>query len=194
LKNFLLAISLFFCLAGILPRAATLPGKKVLFIVAPQNFRDEELFIPREIITKAGYRVDIASLVLGQLSGMQGKKVVCNLLLSQVELSEYQALVFIDGPGAQVYWDNPEAQFLAQKAVQERLVLGAICIAPVTLARAGVLKGRKATVWPELKGELSKGGAEYLNRGVVKDGNIVTASGPQAAREFGETLLRLLKS
>jgi protease I len=58
------------------------------------------------------------------------------------------------------------------------------------LAKAGVLKGKKATVWSSPMDKspikiLTQNGAIFENLDVVVDGNIITANGPQAAEEFG---------
>ncbi|MBC7348303.1 MAG: DJ-1/PfpI family protein, partial [Clostridia bacterium] len=78
------------------------------------------------------------------------------------------------------------------EAAEQGKVLGAICLAPVTLANAGVLAGRKATVFsPEAK-RLEAAGAKYTGAGVEIDGRIVTASGPENAKDFGEAIAALL--
>jgi len=179
--------------AVLTPGFARASAKPVLFIVAPQNFRQEEYFIPKDLLNKAGFQVVTASRAKGELTGYPEGKAKSDLALAQVRLSDYQALVFIGGPGAQVFWDDPQAQALAKEAVKRDMVLGAICIAPVTLARAGVLKGKRATVWPDYHRELSGAGAVYSGLGLTVDGRIVTAAGPDYARQFGEVLLKLLK-
>ena len=72
---------------------------------------------------------------------------------------------------------------------------GAICISTRILAHAGVLQGKKATGWNgdgELGGILSAGGAEFVDKPVVVDGNVVTGNGPGAAGEWGEEIVRVL--
>jgi len=167
--------------------------KKVLFIVASQNFRDEELFVPRDAFLKAGYKAVIASSRLGILSGMLGGTASATLSLPQVKTADYSAIVFVGGPGAQEFFDDKDAHRIAREAVKEKKVLGAICLAPVTLARAGVLKGAKATVWYSEGGKLEKAGASYTPDRVVRSGLIVTACGPEAAPEFARTLLNALQ-
>jgi len=60
------------------------------------------------------------------------------------------------------------------------------------LAKAGLLKGRRATVWSSEAGKLKAAGAVYTAKSLEKDGNIITASGPAAAIEFGSQLLKTL--
>ena len=77
---------------------------------------------------------------------------------------------------------------IARETFAAKIPLGAICIAPTILAAAGVLAGKKATVW-DSEGEqitfLKQCGAEYSGESVTRDGLIVTGNGPKAAEEFG---------
>jgi len=94
--------------------------------------------------------------------------------------------------GATEYWNNEIAHNLARAALEKNKIVAAICIAPVTLAKAGLLKGKKATVWSSEANQLKSLGAIYTGKPVERDGLIVTANGPQAAEEFGETILAAL--
>ena len=63
---------------------------------------------------------------------------------------------------------------------------------PVILAKAGLLKNRKATVFPDGADILIQNGAEYTAKPVEVDGQIVTGNGPQASKDFANELLKLL--
>lgn len=166
--------------------------KKAVMIIAHDGFRDEELLEPKEILEKAGIEVKVASSSLAPAKGMLGAKVKPDILVSDINIRDFHAIIFIGGSGASQYWDDPIAHKLAQDAISTDRVLAAICIAPVTLANAGVLKGKRATVWSSEAGSLRSGGANYTGRAVEKDGNIITASGPTAAQEFAEKLIKAL--
>lgn len=167
-------------------------GKKVLMIIAPKNFRDEELLEPKGVLTQAGAVVEMASTSLDTAVGMLGMKVGVDLLVDSVKVADYDAVIFVGGVGASQYWDDPRAHSIAQEAYQRGKVLGAICIAPVTLAQAGLLKGKKATVWASEKERIEAKGVKYTGSSVQVDGRIITANGPTSAREFGETILKAL--
>ncbi|PIR71487.1 MAG: hypothetical protein COU43_02395, partial [Candidatus Nealsonbacteria bacterium CG10_big_fil_rev_8_21_14_0_10_37_25] len=77
-------------------------------------------------------------------------------------------------------------------------VLASICISPVILAKAGVLKGKKATVWSSPMDKvpvriLEENEAIYQDKSVVADGKIVTANGPAAAEKFAKAIITALK-
>ena len=87
---------------------------------------------------------------------------------------------------------KPAAFKIAQQAVEQNKILGAICIAPSILANAGVLKNKKATVYPSESSNLKTKGAIYTTEDVTRDGNIITANGPAAAQDFAETITQAL--
>lgn len=171
----------------------TLSGKKVLMIIAADGFQDEEFGQPYNLMTKLGATVKLACSREGTAKGIFGRQVTPDLLIGECKADDYDAIVFIGGPGASEYFNNTEAHTLARAAAAKGKVLGAICIAPVTLANAGVLKDKKATVFPSEQNQLVCQGAKLVRQNVVIDGRIVTAVGPQAAREFAEAIVRLLQ-
>jgi protease I len=166
--------------------------KKVVMVIASKDFRDEELFQPREILGKNGIEVKVASTTLEEVKGVLDGKVKPDLLMKDIRLEDFDALVFIGGAGATQYWNDPAAHALAQEAVASNKILAAICIAPVILGKAGVLKGKRATVWSTDAGQIKVSGAEYTGKNVERDGNIITAAGPFAAKQFAETLIQAL--
>lgn len=169
-----------------------LEGRRVLLVIAPDRFRDEEYREPRAVIEEAGGRVAVASTRLGRARGMLGLEVEPDVTLDRVRAEDFDAVVFVGGSGASVYWDDPAAHALARRAADLGKVVAAICIAPVTLARAGLLRGRRATCWPAEASRLEAAGVRCTGNPVEEDGLIVTGSGPQAARLFGEALARAL--
>lgn len=168
-------------------------NKKILMIIAPSQFRDEELFVPRDIFTKAGYQVDIASKDVKKAKGVLGKEVSVQLSLADIRIDQYDSIVLVGGGGAEVYWDDFSLHRILKEAYNKRVILGAECIAPVILARAGLLQGKRATVWHTEGPQLQKKGALYTAENVTVDGNIVTANGPQAAEAFAQAVLKLIQ-
>ncbi|MDD2703580.1 MAG: DJ-1/PfpI family protein [Candidatus Omnitrophica bacterium] len=167
--------------------------KTILMIVAGQNFRDEELFQPKEMFEKAGFTVKIASASSGEVKGMLGSKVKPDISLSEVAVRDYDAVVFVGGGGAAQYFNDSTAHQIARETSESGRVLAAICIAPVILAKAGVLKGKRATVWSSGGTELQTSGARYTGEKVVRDGNIITGDGPFSALPFAREIFNALQ-
>lgn len=168
-------------------------AQQVLMVVPAQNFRDQELLAPRQILTQAGVKVTVASTRMGELTGMEGAKVRSERLITEVMAQDYAAVVFVGGQGASQYFNDPQAQALARQALQHGRVVAAIGTAPVILARANLLKGKRATCSSPGKKELIAAGAHFTEKMVVVDGKLVTAAGPKAAKPFGLAILKILK-
>jgi protease I len=66
--------------------------------------------------------------------------------------------------------------------------VAAICIAPVILAKAGLLTHKKATVFSSEIETIEELGAYYTGMDVTVDGNIITAYGPQSTLRFAKRI------
>ena len=108
-------------------------------------------------------------------------------------MKDFDAIIFVGGPGSVQYWDDPLAHKLLKEAVSSGKISAGICAASATLAHAGILKGRRATVFPGDAQELINNGVNYTAKPVEKDGQIITADGPASARDFGEEIAKALR-
>lgn len=174
-----------------------LKNKKIAIIVAFKDFRDEEYFVPKGILEEAGVEIKTASTEKGTAIGADGGEVEVDLLVKDLNPGEFEAVVFIGGPGTFKYLDNQDSYKVAKETISQGKVLASICVSPVILAKAGVLAGKKATVWSSPMDKsaikiLEDKGAIYQDTPVMVDGKIVTAAGPQAAEKFAETIAEVL--
>jgi protease I len=169
-------------------------GKQILYLIAQQNFRDEEYFIPKEIFEQRGAKVITASLEKEEARGMLGAKVMPDIAIREANPNEFDALVIAGGTGSPRLANYPEVLRIVKDFNEKRKVIGAICVAGYILARAGVLEGREATIYPAdfALAEYRKQGVKYLEKPIVRDGNVITADGPKVAKEFGEEIVRAL--
>jgi protease I len=174
---------------------AKLTGKKVLMVIAPEDFRDEELAQPKAILEREGATVTVASTTRGPCSGMLGARVTPDTTIAAEKASAYDAVVVVGGGGSPGYlWGNAPLHQILRDAQQANKVIGGICLSGAALARAGVLAGKNATVWrtDESIAEMRVGKAKLSDAPVVVDGKVVTANGPQAADDFGRKIAQLL--
>ncbi len=169
-------------------------SKKILMIIAPENFRDEEYTEPRRVFEKAGIEVTVASARLGKAIGKFGMEAPVDKLLKEVHATDYDAVVFIGGTGSRIYFEDPEAHRLVREAQTNERIIGAICAAPGTLAKTGLLKGKRATSFSGESELLKQGGALFTGKPVEVDGRIITGDGPKSATAWGEKIVEMLKA
>lgn len=173
---------------------------RAVMIIAPENFRDEELFVPKQALEEKGVEVIVASTKKGLCKGMLGGEIVSQMILDDINVDDFDVVMFVGGSGTPLIRKEERAIEIARQAFEKGKIVGAICWAPTTLAKAGILKGKKATVWKGSDLEYGKStdkvleqfGAQYENKGVVEDGNIITADGPNSAKEYANTILKKL--
>lgn len=169
---------------------------KILMVIASRNFRDEELLVPKEIFQGKGWSVKIASKNLhpGETAaGMLGAHVTVDIDIAQAKVADYDAIIFVGGPGAATYFNDRTAHMLAWQAYDTGKVVAAICIAPSILANAKVLQGKRATAFPSERENIQSKAADYTGEDVTVANRIVTAKGPSSARKFAEAVIKLLE-
>jgi len=169
-----------------------LTGKKILMVIAKSKYRDEEYLEPRKVLEDAGAVITVASSSFEPVRRHAGAHGEARCADRECEEEDFDGIVFVGGGGASEYFDSPVAHRLARGFFEQGKLTSAICIAPATLANAGVLKGKKATAFPSSEAALRTHEAIFMKQDVVSDGTIVTAVGPQAAKRFGEKLVEVL--
>ncbi len=169
------------------------PKGNILMVLSPQDYQEDELNVPRDYFESNGYSVTLASKGVETATGMNGENVSVDMDIDEVDLSGYQAVVFVGGEG--IYYlklnEDPDYTGLAKKAASQNKLVGAICLGPWILADAGLLQGKEATA-AETDYIKSKG-AVVSDQPVVQDGNIITANGPSASQEFAEAVIAALE-
>lgn len=170
--------------------------KKVLMVIAPKDFEDCEVVEPMAILKANGAKVTIASTTTDTAIGLNGFKITPDIKISTAKAEDYDAIVLPGGTGViGSLWDNEELRTLLQQFNSQNKIVAAMCAAPPTLAKAGILKGKTVTMFPWEDGikELTTRGAIYVNEETVTDGNIVTGKNPAASKSFGLAICDALK-
>ena len=172
----------------------SLSMKQVLIVAAPEKYRDEELLIPQEALTSKRAAVTTASTRAGKITGMFGSSAQA-VALKDVAGINYDALLVAGGAGCPAtLWEEPLLREMIRRHHESGKVVGAICLGGVALAKAGVLSGVEATVFKteaSMKA-YSQCGVNFREAPVVHSGNIITANGPAAARQFALAVASLL--
>jgi protease I len=167
--------------------------KKIAMFIAFQGFRDEEYVEPKKALEAAGHKVTTVSTARGEARGKFRVTAQVDRTVDEIDPADYDALTLVGGPGALEHLDTPKVHAIFRKAMELGKVVGSICISPVALAHAGLLKGRTVTCFPDGAEEVEKGGGKYTGKDLEIDGKLSTASGPVPARKYGQALAEALK-
>lgn len=175
----------------ILPVTDSSQVKWFVMIVAPRAFRDEEFKIPYEFLTGLGHKIRVASRDTIYATGLLGTVIKPQLVIKEIDSLAFDGMILVGGTGAAIYWNDENVHNLARYF--ERTpgkIVSAICLAPITLARAGILNGRRATVFRDRStiAEFKEKGVLYLQDDVVISGNVITAASPQDSEKFARAI------
>lgn len=127
-----------------------------------------------------------------EVTGRSGITILADILYEEANYRECNMIVLPGGiPGTpNLARHEGLIRHIKCFAEDESKMLAAICAAPQIFGELGLLKGKKATVYPGLQAHLID--AEYLTDRVVMDGRFITSAGPGTAMEFAVALVEIL--
>jgi protease I len=173
----------------------TLRDRRVA-VLAADGFEKLELTVPVLALRAAGAHVDIVSLRHGSIRGMNlhepAGKVGVDKTIAEADPSDYDALLV---PGGFINPDllrqSSQARDFVRAFDEQRKPIATLCHGPWLLASADLLDGRTMTSWPGIRDDVVNAGATWLDRELVRDGNLVTSRGPQDMSAFVRGMLEL---
>lgn len=149
-------------------------------VLLAEGFEEIEAVTIVDVLRRAEVSVTMASLAGKHVRGSHGIVLEADALLAEVDVDEFEALVLPGGPAAKTLREDARAQATIRAAAAAGKLVAALCAAPTALEVAGVLKGKRATVYPG--NQLPS--AHHVEQPVVEDGSIVTSRGPATAMAF----------
>ena len=169
-----------------------------VLIVATDGFEEWELFGPREILSKRGAEVVLASLkrdpIQATIHDDPAKTIRPDLTVDEAKAEDFHALII---PGGVRNPDqlrmHPQVVELIRDFHAQGKPIGAICHGPWLLVEADLLRGRTATSWPSIRSDLRNAGANVVDEPAVTDGNIVTSRNPDDVEAFTRALVELIE-
>lgn len=168
-----------------------LADKKVLMVVAQADFDAVEFETTRKVLEGRGLQVKVASTALAAARATTGLMVRPDVSLDDIKTWEYDAVVFVGGPGARRLFDHEKATKLAKDC--EYKVMGALGLAPGILANGGVVKGKRLTADTSVAALLREKEARFTAQPLEVDEKLVTAQGGRYAEPFGNAILQALQ-
>jgi deglycase len=175
-------------------RSATASKGRVAVILA-ELFEDSEFQVPYDRLREEGYEpVVIASEGKKTLSGKSGRvKVKPDRTVNDVSPDDFDALVIPGGYSPDHLRTDSKMVAFTRDMFDAGKPVAAICHAGSMLIEADLIAERTVTSWPSIRTDLLNAGAEWVDREVVEDDNLITSRKPDDLDAFTDTLLRQLE-
>ncbi len=168
--------------------------KRVAVFLGP-GFEDSELTEPVAALRDAGVNVTIIGMNAEDKQGVSGKHgtiVKADATIAEVSSADFDMLVIPGGRGPATLRQDPRILEFTREIDRDHKPLAAICHGPQVLASADLLRGRTATSFFTVSGEVKRAGANYVNKQVVIDDNLITSRMPRDIPAFIEAIFTAL--
>jgi len=166
-------------------------SKKVLVPLAP-GFEEIEAITSIDVLRRAGIEVVTVSLNSIDVKGAHNIPIIADKRIKQIKIEEFDGILLPGGmPGAKNLKENSQILKFVRQINENKLMVAAICAAPMVLETAGILENINATSYPSFKKEVPS--CNYKEERVVKDGNIITSRGAGVALEFALEVVEYLE-
>ncbi len=168
---------------------------KTIAILVEEDFEDSELVIPMLGMKDAGARVVVVGS--GSKESYKGKRgratVRVDAVAGKVKPGDFDAVIVPGGSAPDKMRLCQSLVELVREADGLGRVIAAICHGPQLLISAGIVRGRRLTSWPSIAIDLENAGAEWVDRPVVRDGNLITSRKPADLPRFNKAIIEALR-
>jgi DJ-1 family protein len=156
-----------------------------------EGFEEIEALAIVDVLRRAGIEVVVAGLLPGPVTSARRISLLPDTTIDTASCDGFDMLILPGGqPGTDNLNNDPRIHRLLADFQAAGKLIGAICAAPMILAAAGLLSGKRVTSHPDYSSRLD--GAVYDDRTVVTDGNIITSQGPGTAISFALAIVSRL--
>lgn len=169
------------------------PAKKALVLLA-DGCEELEAISILDVLHRGGVGLFYAAVGgdASRVVGSHGIEIKTSHTFSRPWPFPYDAIVLPGGMGGtERLMGNPDVLAELREADARGAVVAAVCAGPLVLDAAGVLRGRRYCCYPGIEKRIADGvyvpGVPF-----VRDGNLVTGTGPGTAARFAAEVLRAL--
>ena len=168
-----------------------LSGKRVAILVE-DLYQDQEVWYPYFRLTEAGAKTLIVGTNKKEFKSKFGYPITANVTVDKVASQQFDALIVPGGYAPDILRRYPEVIKLVKEMHRDGKLIGAICHGGWVLCSADVLRGKTATCFFAIRDDIVNAGAKYVDREVVRDGNLITSRKPEDLPAFMREFLSAL--
>ena len=172
----------------------TLHGKRIAILVE-DLYQDQEVWYPYYRFQEAGAQV----VFVGTGSNTEykskfGYPLTPQTTAEKVSAREFDGVIVPGGYAPDMLRRYPAVIRFVQEAHQQGKVIGAICHAGWVLCSADILRGKTVTCFSAIKDDVVNAGATFVDREVVRDGNLITSRKPDDLPAFTRAIIDALQT
>ncbi len=165
-----------------------------MLILVDEGYEDLEFWYPKIRLIEEGADVTVGGKEKVMYPSKHGYEAQVDIEASKVNPDGFDALIIPGGVGCpDKLRRHIEILDIVKKMDEKGKVIASICHGPWVLISAGIVKGKDATSFFAIRDDVVNAGANYRDRSVVVDGNLVTSRRPDDLPDFCKAIINLLK-
>ena len=183
-------------LSGVTERSGGLLQGKRIALLVEDGFEARELTEPLQTLRNEGAEV----VLVGHRARAEyhdktrSTTIAADVAAGGTRMSDFDALVIPGGYAPDKMRMRHAMIDLVKDAMAGGKPVAAICHGPQVLISANVLRGKTLTCWPSLAIDVKNAGGLYVDRPVVRDGNLITSRKVDDLGVFSRTIIDALIS
>jgi len=171
----------------------SLSGKKIAILVE-DLYQVLEVWYPLLRLKEEGVTVQlVGSGTKTSYASKEGYPATVDVSIEQINAKDFDGVIIPGGFAPDILRRYERIVQFVKKIHDDGKIVAAICHGGWLLVSAGILKGRKATCFFAIKDDLIAAGADYMDKDVVVDRNIITSRKPEDLPAFVGEIIKQLK-
>lgn len=169
-----------------------LKNKNIAIFVA-HLFEDLELWYPKIRMIEAGAHITVIGPKTKEYKGKHGLTAKADKNIEQTEADDFDCLIIPGGYSPDYMRRNKKMIEFVRKINNGNKLIATICHGAWLLASAEIINGKTVTSFHSIIDDLKHAGANWVNKEVVIDGNILTSRNPNDLPAFCQNIIASLK-
>lgn len=167
---------------------------KKFAILVEDNYQVLEVWYPYFRLQEE----DVETVLVGtgakkEYKSKEGYPAQEELSIQKAKTSDFIGVVIPGGYAPDILRRYPEVNQFVRNLFKEGKIVASICHGGWVLVSAGILKGKKATSFSAIKDDLVNAGAQFIDKEVVVDGNLITSRNPYDLPVFCREIIKVIK-
>lgn len=163
-----------------------------MIIFAESYYEDLELWYPKIRLLEEGAKVVVAGTGKKTYKGKNGYPLEVDGDVKDYKAKDFDAVIVPGGYAPDRLRRYKKVLDFAKEMHNSGKVIAAICHGPWVLVSAGILKDKKVTCVSAIKDDVINAGAQYFDKEVVVDSNIITSRKPDDLPAFCKEIIKAL--
>ncbi|MDD5654002.1 MAG: type 1 glutamine amidotransferase [Candidatus Omnitrophica bacterium] len=166
---------------------------KKIAVLIEDHYQVLEAWYPYLRLREEGIETVFLGTGKKQYQSKEGYPAEAEASIREAKTNDFDGVIIPGGYCPDILRRYPEVNNFVKAMDKEKKLVAAICHAGWVLVSAGILKNRKATSFSAIKDDLVNAGAEYSDKEVVVDGNLITSRNPYDLPAFLAEIIKFLK-